>query len=426
MAIFTECPKCKGSIQVGEEYSDPLTKMTCPACSEEFLLHEALDLKADSPPEARPPGAAKASEPKGSASDPLAAIAASDGTATSSDSAASGTATGDDETYDDYEDYDEEPERDEGLAAQARRRSKGPSVVGQMIGVFGGGAIGLAAGYYILCFFGGGHYNFLELNLPGIDMPPDRNSGNEQVTNWGDPVDTDDPFPQPPGGDPTPLPEPKLPAQKTPSGGTGTKVGQTNPPTKAVEPPQKLPVTGATIYSSEELGTLLKTAHDAVQPSPGVTPRMNADIFGKLSSLSEAMTYIEDNPDDRTLPQRRRAVKSLAQIIAKDRDAVQALSSLAGRRWEEAEAGGIALPGTVDSVAKEGELTVVSLRLFGRNDVVPIVSKYQAGMTPGKPVLVMGTVVDNPSDNLDGYSGSAAKVIWSGLPVLVKSQPWWP
>ena len=51
---------------------------------------------------------------------------------------------------------------------QPRPRGGFFSLMGHLIGLLGGGALGLVAGYYLLNWFGGPQFNVLEIPLPGI------------------------------------------------------------------------------------------------------------------------------------------------------------------------------------------------------------------------------------------------------------------
>jgi hypothetical protein len=76
------------------------------------------------------------------------------------------------------------------------------------------------------------------------------------------------------------------------------------------------------------------------------------------------------------------------------------------------------LVGTVNEVRREGDWGIIKLVLFGSPKPVIVVSP--AGRIPFQPqekVLIAGSIVDQPRQTLQGYSGAQTQVVRGGLPM---------
>ena len=75
------------------------------------------------------------------------------------------------------------------------------------------------------------------------------------------------------------------------------------------------------------------------------------------------------------------------------------------------------LAGTVEEANHNGKLYYVKLRL-GSGDDAPsatVVSARDPQLDADDQAMVLGSIVDQPEDNLAGYEGADASVIWSGM-----------
>ncbi|MEK6237413.1 MAG: hypothetical protein N2C14_22100 [Planctomycetales bacterium] len=458
MAIFTQCPQCEGTIQVADRYSDPSTQMICPTCDAEFPLHEALDHLADSPPEARP--ADEAAAAIGSAAATGSAASDSDGpnfSNSASDSSGSNGSGSDSDGPDfgvgeaedvsrpafanvgsDDGDYQDDDEQDD-LAANARRRaSRQPSVIGNMIGVVGGGVIGLSMGYYGLCFFMP-HKNFLQIKMPGIPLvdangdPVIEDSGQNVGFDFdSEPIDTSKPLPQPGGLEFNPSDPPEKPrSRENLNDPVASKIDETlvkkrdsdKSNNAAIKPPKpEGPVQGAPTFDSVSLGKRLGAAHSALKGDP---PPMNRDVFGKLNALGEAMTYVNDKSSSR-LPGQISAAKKLPKTVGSNSDTVRALTSLGLVHWQTAEQGGFTLAGEVLKVTEQGPWIIADVQPMNASQLpIPVVAKLRYNMVAGKRVVILGAVVSNPSAILRGFQGDDRKVILTKTVVVIGNDVRW-
>ncbi len=72
-----------------------------------------------------------------------------------------------------------------------------------------------------------------------------------------------------------------------------------------------------------------------------------------------------------------------------------------------------------------GSLYAMRIVLFGLPKVVVVVSwrPAQPAISQHDRVLILGSIVDNPAENLVGYDGRLPQVVWGGLPVKLPPQP---
>ena len=403
MAILTACPHCNQSIQVAERFSNPIEQMKCPGCSKSFALHEALDKKAESLPEAMPMNES-AAPPDAPAPESGPSLAPAEGVHPGSLAFASLTPDGDDGS-------DRQVSRD----AQRRRR-QGPSVLGQMIGVVGGGVLGLTAGYWCLNYFGGERFNFLELELPLI--------AHTQKKDDPEPADGLEPPEVSPGS--TPI-DPVDVAVRDPDTGPNTTVNPstvTDPNENTLPPPPAIPadfvgVLSPITYTSDYLGVVLKDAYDT--SNRGTRP-INTELYAKLCTLAEVATHVDRENSNSTILNRLSAVKDLARAIGRDPNQVVVVSQLAEQRLNSSarDNAGVVVAGKVAGVERLEKLVALEVSPAGGGESIIVLSTTQAGMTPGKTVVILGTVVDDAPKQVYGYDGSQKQVVWSGIPVVVR------
>lgn len=76
---------------------------------------------------------------------------------------------------------------------------------------------------------------------------------------------------------------------------------------------------------------------------------------------------------------------------------------------------GIVLAGTVERVEQVGKLFLVGVKLTDEAPGVEVVSPVDPRVEAGDEVIVMGTIVETPSEQLAGYDGAEPVAIWSGV-----------
>ena len=76
---------------------------------------------------------------------------------------------------------------------------------------------------------------------------------------------------------------------------------------------------------------------------------------------------------------------------------------------------GIVLAGTVQSAEQVGQLYHLKIELA--SDVPPqtLITKEDPRLQTGDEVVALGSIVKRPLEQLKGYEGTDAQVVWSGL-----------
>ncbi len=287
MSVPSKCPRCDQPVRLPDGLSEQ-ARVRCPLCDAEFSADEALAgapplvIVVDPGPSPAEP-AQTVSAPESAGTEALAAAAAAPGAdvagaPTDEAGQAVAPATGGESVPDlwrkvddapqielgtgaaanEAEDMDsaafagfgerEEPAEDEGavdrlLSARrpaGKRREK--SLARELIGAVIGGFVGLALGYYLLNYFGGERFHFVEVYLPGVQhtygswpFGPTAPSAPQDVPS--------------PGGTPAGQP-PAAPGQSGSAGaGSATPAGTTPPgPTqtpRGTQPSGAQPLGGA-------------------------------------------------------------------------------------------------------------------------------------------------------------------------------------
>lgn len=463
MSIISKCPKCHEQVTIPDGL-DPEMEVRCPLCAVVYALREAI---AEAPPALIPvetgaiqgpgphsdalaksdlvserfhvPDADDISGPLGTEAEPPADeapaldhwqeidvapeidIAAADDPSPAIDTgqtpvdtdalAAFGT---------------EQPEgKYEPLAAtpstRARRKKTEKSPARFIIEVFLGGALGLTIGYYALCWILGSQHGLPKLPLPLLphtmhwfERAEEPGSGPGQPP----PEKTDEPKPQPQTQPQSPqagpngndLDRPNVPPVKSPAEQPEPKP---EPPPEDYVGPRALPS-----FTSDELGQALKAAHDA-SSGAGATSEMTAETYQKFCRMGQVFTFVQGDAHDGRLTSRKLAVRKLLKTIGDQPGRTAQIARLAGALLENQQRlqGGILLAGTAGPVVSQGRLhgTVVRLTAHGRS--ISVLSGRPLTLAEGDQVIVLGSIVNNPAQNLVGYNGTKPLVVWAGTAV---------
>lgn len=361
----------------------------------------------------------------------------------------------------------------------APRKKQQSSLLGMLGTVFGmvfGGALGLAIGYYILLWIGGPRADFLEVRdkLPAWMLPAKRSKGGRIEARRGEAEgrkladlleEPDEIAPAPAGLNSTPLDAaPASGAWRDPPPADIVQVGASEalpeeilPNEFAADPREEcepLGPRGFNTYTADDVWKALaavsetigcehchatgyidrETPLDARPGAAGESQRtrcphchgkpvrgLTAEAFERLCVLADAVTFAQLGGDAADHDQLREQLLAALMRVADDRAKAQIIGRLAGARFDDSQrqTNGIILAGTVQSVAEEGPLCRIQLVLFGVPRTVVVYSPQppHPDFTPADRVLILGSIVDSPSDNLAGYQGKLTQVVWGGLPL---------
>jgi hypothetical protein len=153
--------------------------------------------------------------------------------------------------------------------------------------------------------------------------------------------------------------------------------------------------------------------------------KMTPEVYARLCHLAEVVTFVSKG--ESTAWQQREAVQKLLMAAGADQKAAESIGRLAGFQLDHArhKEPGIALAGTVQEMSQVGSLYGMKIVLFGLPKVVTVISwrPAQPAIREHDRVLILGTIVDNPAENLVGYDGRLPQVVWGGLPAKLPPQP---
>ncbi|HVX63010.1 MAG TPA: hypothetical protein VHC19_20480, partial [Pirellulales bacterium] len=117
----------------------------------------------------------------------------------------------------------------------------------------------------------------------------------------------------------------------------------------------------------------------------------------------------------------RARIQSVLLRVGEDRGKTQIVGRLASSRLENSQrlTNGILLAGTVQELGYEGPIFRIKLVLFGVPKEVVVISEHapQPPLASHDRVLILGSIVDSPTENLAGYEGQLTQVVWGGFPM---------
>lgn len=323
----------------------------------------------------------------------------------------------------------------EGLAPgrpRTPRRPQGGGFLGQLIGVVGGGILGVAIGYYLLNWWGGPQFNFLDLPLPGL--PVDQPVADA-------PRDAAPPpeLPEPDGAAAAPVapaaPDangPAMPAEPEADTSPPLPADYVGPRTFTSRPIAELEsvllAAKGLVICDRCQSTGLVTVKDAATGSSsqrvpcdqcgGQTGApLSPQGFATVCQLAELVAFAEPEPNEAVNIRRKDALRAILARATKSDEQRAAIGREAGARLETPQVAGegILLAGTLDAVGREGRLHWGRVILPGSARPVMIVSRTGLPGKPGDDLGVLGVVVDRPREELVGYAGDEPRVIWVGL-----------
>lgn len=307
------------------------------------------------------------------------------------------------------------------MAADSRNRrtqQTQASALGQIVGIMAGGALGIVMGYWLLNLIGGPNYNFLQVPLPFIAeadkaaVQTDPPAVDVRIEMPSTPRSTNE-HPAPIAA--TPLPPAVEPRVLTP-------------------PPVAFPR-----YTADDLAEALSAANvvagcencqatgfikkGAACPICGGKPsgRITAEVYAKFCRLSDVITFVELRPGDPPIADRRAAIEQVFLRATVDREKQAALGRMASHHFKNPQAptSGILLAGTVQELGQSGDFHWARLVLFGLGDEIIVVSESPVRAQPQARMLVAGSIVDRPRERLAGYTGTAARVVLGGFPLVL-------
>ena len=317
-------------------------------------------------------------------------------------------------------------------AAGVRRRRDGEKhPLRLMVEIVLGGVAGLAITYYGLNFFGGPRFAYFEVYLPGVAHTVEhRPAWWPSISRQPDSDQTDtDPTATPtetaaePGvsasdGSGAALPpveaEPEEPAMEDPVPVEEPSEEPAEEPKDEPPPPPPVGPADPPSFTSDELGQVLKTARNAF-----AADALSDETYHQLCQLAQTVTFVETAGGGPKLRNRLEAVDILLRKIgSKEPNLIKIAEMAASLAYDQERTdNGILLAGTLESSLRLGQAHGASVQLAGSDSPLVVVSETPMPAKVGDRVLVLGSVIDKPAENMVGVDTSMRRVIWSKMTV---------
>jgi hypothetical protein len=271
--------------------------------------------------------------------------------------------------------------------------------------------MGLAIGYYLLNYLGGPSFNWLHIPLPGIPHTQGDAAKEQQDENAA--------VPQPPAPDPS-TSTPAAP----PLAGTPSMPAEPAPPSEPVPqfPPDYLGPRRFDLYDADDLAEALVRANTlaggagAGAAASGPPPALTADTYQQWCDVAEVIALLSPDAPEKSVSPRRDALRRLALRIATGTNvreiAKHCPGVLANPPRPEA---GVLLVGYVESSQPVDGLFELRLSVPNTAQKVVVLSPRGSLAARGDLALVLGSVINEPGQNVIGYSGTEPQAVWAGL-----------
>jgi hypothetical protein len=315
------------------------------------------------------------------------------------------------------------------------RARKKRSAVRMLVGTAIGGVVGLSLGYFVLLYLRGPEGDFLQVakHIPNAVLPKSFGNNSTQIAEAAiKPIDTDsEESVNVPAGyiEETPAPaEPAALVEPARDDRYGSEPSPLDEP--AAEPiaaetasmtAAPLPLRGPT-FTVDQLATALEAAIAAQASlvtgdlSDAAVRRTKGMSYAKLCDLAEAITFVDRSSASVETEQAVEGADRLFRETLVDAHTRSEIARIA-QIWIDSphrRHGGIFLAGTpsggqIAGDVYEYELATENsgkLTLLMREPLDPLVESSD------QPVGIVGSIVDNPADEVVGYRGTAKRAIW--------------
>ncbi len=333
------------------------------------------------------------------------------------------------------EDAEAEPGAEEKPRPKRRRKQK--SGFRALIGPVLGGLGGLLIAYYLLNWIRPETGNFLQIPLPGIPhtykYSPDWFPGFLKLAPESEDAlvgalpDELAGFEEPEAAAPAPgeeqatsPPEKREPPNETQAGaGVGSVVEEPKPSQRKTLPEGYVGLIEPPSYSSEELGEALMAAVEGLEDPAA---EISEEAFRTMCRLAEMITFVDSSSGARAAGSRRSAARKLLQQIGANPTNLDKVGFQAGALCvrQDRQANGILLAGKVAKLVSEGNAHGAHVELAASGKAVLVVGKQPLPAKVDDSVLILGSIVDNPAENLAGFPTQQPFAIWAGLTVKIQ------
>jgi hypothetical protein len=147
--------------------------------------------------------------------------------------------------------------------------------------------------------------------------------------------------------------------------------------------------------------------------------RIRSNFYLSMFRMADAVTFAKPDP---TVEASRLQLEQFSREFAADAKRMESLKFNSARwlAFGRRTTPGVMLAGKVQSAQPVGKLYEVRLAIGEESEspVVTVLSATDPQVSPGDNTVVYGSIMDRPAEQLAGYQGDEATVVWNGL--LVK------
>ncbi len=209
-------------------------------------------------------------------------------------------------------------------------------------------------------------------------------------------------------------------------------------PTAASTAPTMLPTTGdqeagptaRRHYLVDDLHSAIRAAQSTTKAAvtlPVDAPHsrklaVNAAYYTNLSKIAEALTHLDAHADSAAREQALDAAIAAFLDAAPTAQQLAELGKLGGYWYDNPRGNGIVLVGAVKDSKPAGKLVESVVEPLGgasgdKRRAITVVSPAPLTDDPNRMVLVVGTIVNRPAEDLRGYEGAAKRAVWGAMAI---------
>jgi hypothetical protein len=204
--------------------------------------------------------------------------------------------------------------------------------------------------------------------------------------------------------------------------------GQPQEKTPPNEPPAQSGAPGvrdAPVFSADQFDEALLAANQAREQFLAIENEAErsaaaANVYDQLADLAHITTYL--SPADFGKQRREQKLRESLLHVTASPDLRSRIARIAEEQLGspgERTGDGVVVIGKAASIDLEGKLFVTRIEPAEPSQNPILVHSYRdptERFSEGDHVIVLGSIVHQPSNRLTGYAGSAAEVIWGGFP----------
>jgi len=193
------------------------------------------------------------------------------------------------------------------------------------------------------------------------------------------------------------------------------------PPAETKEPVGPINAPRFSMSDVEEaVGSVRQSAAALRDIDPAQARKAKVRFYKQLYHMAGVLTLADSSSDQNHERKVHDDVRALAREIADDPQRRGELGTVA-RQWlslspaKRGEHQGVLLMGRVEQVVRQGTVYEIRVALPGSPQPITIVTAKDITLAPHNNIVVLGSIVEDAPQAIQGYSGAEPVVVWSGM-----------